>query len=635
MSLPTRPLVTAGLVLAVLAMGIRPMAAQNQTESQFISSTIGAITSEETALVASNQRIVFAASILFAYGTSIDSAPIDALIDYVDGLKAAGAQRVEFNPGVTSANDPTAVAKYAQLVRHIRQIGLLLAINPEYETAVDGKVNSFSAFQTEAVAGVAQLAKLFQPDYLVVVHEPTTMAARMGIPTTVADWDGYINAVAPMVKQNSPHTLVGAGDFYDSAEVPFFQDFVASPALDFVTVDIYDYNHFPQIAQWAATAHQNNKLIYNEETWAPDYLPATLPPNWQSNPNGLDGVALLGPADSDFAALDSDWIQLISKYDASNGMISVGPFKTPIFFAMGSASDATFTSPAYDQLVLTALRDGQLSSVGQTNFSTSQTGAIPFLTSLSSASYATVTSTYSQKTSTAYYPDATVAPDELISGYSTDLATQSATQPGGTTYPTSLGGTTITLVDSTNTTYNVPLYSVSAGQANYMIPSNVQPGPAMLTVTSADGTKTTGVVLVEQVGPGLYTASANGQGVAVGIVLTVLANGTQAAPYATFGSCSAGTCSPTPITLSSGNTVYVELFGTGFRHASTLTATVNGQNVPVQFLGAQGEFAGLDQLNIELPSSLAGSGVVNVVVSAQDSVAGVTKTSNTVTLDIQ
>jgi uncharacterized protein (TIGR03437 family) len=217
------------------------------------------------------------------------------------------------------------------------------------------------------------------------------------------------------------------------------------------------------------------------------------------------------------------------------------------------------------------------------------------------------------------------------------LATQSATQPGGTTYPTSLGGTTITLVDSTNTTYNVPLYSVSAGQANYMIPSNVQPGPAMLTVTSADGTKTTGVVLVEQVGPGLYTASANGQGVAVGIVLTVLANGTQAAPYATFGSCSAGTCSPTPITLSSGNTVYVELFGTGLRHAtsSTLTATVNGQNVPVQFLGAQGEFAGLDQLNIELPSSLAGSGVVNVVVSVQDSVAGVTKTSNTVTLDIQ
>jgi uncharacterized protein (TIGR03437 family) len=49
------------------------------------------------------------------------------------------------------------------------------------------------------------------------------------------------------------------------------------------------------------------------------------------------------------------------------------------------------------------------------------------------------------------------------------------------------------------------------------------------------------------------------------------------------------------------------------------------------YVGPQGQYPGLDQLNVQLPTSLAGSGVVNVVVKTQDTGA----TSNVVTIAIQ
>ena len=61
-----------------------------------------------------------------------------------------------------------------------------------------------------------------------------------------------------------------------------------------------------------------------------------------------------------------------------------------------------------------------------------------------------------------------------------------------------------------------------------------------------------------------------------------------------------------------------------------MRATIGDSAVPVLFAGAQGGFAGLDQVNIgPLPRSLAGAGEVNVVVTA----AGTT--SNTVTIVVK
>ena len=78
--------------------------------------------------------------------------------------------------------------------------------------------------------------------------------------------------------------------------------------------------------------------------------------------------------------------------------------------------------------------------------------------------------------------------------------------------------------------------------------------------------------------------------------------------------------------------VYLILFGTGIRHVSSMSAvsvTVGGQAGQVTYAGAQGSYQGLDQVNVLLPHSLAGSGSVPVALTA----AGVA--ANTVTVDIQ
>ena len=49
--------------------------------------------------------------------------------------------------------------------------------------------------------------------------------------------------------------------------------------------------------------------------------------------------------------------------------------------------------------------------------------------------------------------------------------------------------------------------------------------------------------------------------------------------------------------------------------------TIGGVSVPVAYAGAQGTYAGLDQINLPLPGSLAGKGKVDVVITASGKVS--------------
>ena len=75
------------------------------------------------------------------------------------------------------------------------------------------------------------------------------------------------------------------------------------------------------------------------------------------------------------------------------------------------------------------------------------------------------------------------------------------------------------------------------------------------------------------------------------------------------------------------------LFGTGLRNRSALTAVsckLGGTDAPVSFAGAQGGFAGLDQINVgPLSRSLAGRGEVEVLLTVEG------KTANTVRIAIK
>jgi uncharacterized protein (TIGR03437 family) len=84
-----------------------------------------------------------------------------------------------------------------------------------------------------------------------------------------------------------------------------------------------------------------------------------------------------------------------------------------------------------------------------------------------------------------------------------------------------------------------------------------------------------------------------------------------------------------PIDVSGGQT-YLLLYGTGIHnHANPVVATIGSVQVTAASAGAQGGWAGLDQVNILLPASLAGAGVVSVSLVVDGQI------SNSVKIQIQ
>jgi uncharacterized protein (TIGR03437 family) len=91
------------------------------------------------------------------------------------------------------------------------------------------------------------------------------------------------------------------------------------------------------------------------------------------------------------------------------------------------------------------------------------------------------------------------------------------------------------------------------------------------------------------------------------------------------------TFAPVPIDLSSEDAV-LTLYGTGIRHRTNLAnvkVKVGSIDAGVEYASQQGQFDGLDQLNVRLPKILNGRGEVTIALTVEGKVA------NLVTILIQ
>ncbi len=224
-----------------------------------------------------------------------------------------------------------------------------------------------------------------------------------------------------------------------------------------------------------------------------------------------------------------------------------------------------------------------------------------------------------------------VAPDSIATAGGRGLATRTEAAPS-TSLPVSLAGTTVRVTDSLNVERLAPLFFVSPGQVNYLIPKGAAAGLAVVKVTSGDGTVSTGVAQVERVAPGLFTANADGAGVAAAVALRIAADGTEV--YQLSFECTAGpgSCRASPLGLGApSDRVYLSLYGTGVRGRSSLAAVdvkIGGSSMPVLYAGPQGQLEGLDQINVgPLPRTLQGSGEVTVTLAVDGQPANVTTVS--------
>ena len=217
---------------------------------------------------------------------------------------------------------------------------------------------------------------------------------------------------------------------------------------------------------------------------------------------------------------------------------------------------------------------------------------------------------------------ATVAPESIATVFGTNLASQTL-RATTTPLPTSLGGTTVYVNGIA-----ARLIFVSPGQINLVLPPGTLPGTARIVIIAQDGTVSQGQLTIAPVAPSIFTARGDINGAPAGVATTDQVN------FVLLNNADG-----TPRTLDTG--MFVSIFGTGFRFGSNsdfnlqngtaeaLTITLGGTAVTALFSGPQGQFVGLDQINFQIPASLAGRGNVDLVIT----VGG--RTANTVRLNIR
>ncbi|MDX2033601.1 MAG: cohesin domain-containing protein [Blastocatellia bacterium] len=219
---------------------------------------------------------------------------------------------------------------------------------------------------------------------------------------------------------------------------------------------------------------------------------------------------------------------------------------------------------------------------------------------------------------------ADAAPESIMAAFGASLATavQVASQ---TPLPTSLAGTTVTVRDNAGVERPAPLFFVAPSQVNFLLPAGSAAGAATVTIRSGAGAVSAGTVTIAGVAPSLFTANANGQGVAAAVLLRVKADGSQV--YETVARFDAGLNRFVPVAIDpgpAGDQLFLILYGTGLRHRGSLaqvSALAGGLPAEALFAGAVDGFAGLDQLNLRLPRALAGRGLIDVLVTAENRTA--------------
>jgi uncharacterized protein (TIGR03437 family) len=206
--------------------------------------------------------------------------------------------------------------------------------------------------------------------------------------------------------------------------------------------------------------------------------------------------------------------------------------------------------------------------------------------------------------SAADYRGGQFAPDSIVTAFGTNLAS-SLEAAQSLPLPVVLAGTMVTVNG-----VPAPLFFVSPTQINFLLPPAVELGAAQIVVSNAAGSYALGTVEIVAAQPSLFTANASGQG--------------DAAALATADGVNFQT-PPFDVLVNNRPNILL-LFGTGLRRAladnpadangvaEAVGVTIEGQTARVLYAGAQGRLAGLDQLNIELPASLAGKGARRVEV---------------------
>ncbi|MBI1787903.1 MAG: VCBS repeat-containing protein [Acidobacteria bacterium] len=333
------------------------------------------------------------------------------------------------------------------------------------------------------------------------------------------------------------------------------------------------------------------------------------PPSYMNSDFGPSGIAIAdfsGDAKADLVVAhccgDTDMTFHIGNGD--------GTFQPEVHFPAGDSPD--------EVVVADFNLDGK-PDLAVSHTSSSQSGLVSiFLNASSRAGPLT-------SVSGASFMPGPVAPESIVAAFGSGLATETRSNEDAIP-PTRLAGTSVSVRDSAGTERAAPLFSVSPGLVNYLMPAGTATGTATATVTSGDGAVSSGTVQVAPVAPGVFPL--NSDRLAAAVVLRVTEDGAQKVEQV-YEVDAGGQIVSLPVDLGpETDQVFLLLYATGLHFRSGLSAvrvTMGGQEAEVSYAGAQGSVLGLDQVNLRIPRTLVGRGDVDIELVADGKAANTTR----------
>jgi uncharacterized protein (TIGR03437 family) len=215
-----------------------------------------------------------------------------------------------------------------------------------------------------------------------------------------------------------------------------------------------------------------------------------------------------------------------------------------------------------------------------------------------------------------------LAPAAIAAGFGVNLSPDTMLAKS-TPLPTNLDGVQVEVIDSQNQKSPAGLLFVSPQQINYVVPPTAVPGVARIRVRRNGVLSSGGILNVAKIAPALYTANGQGTGVAAATWLFVAKNGARTSGLV----FDPQTKKPVPLIFEpSRGDLYLSLFGTGIRgFRNYVRAEVGNGLAPILSVGPQGEFEGLDQVNIgPLPKELSIGAEWDIKLTVDDVAANVT-----------
>ena len=206
-------------------------------------------------------------------------------------------------------------------------------------------------------------------------------------------------------------------------------------------------------------------------------------------------------------------------------------------------------------------------------------------------------------------PGNPISPGEFITLYGTGLA--KSNQTAAPPYPASLNGVSVSINNKP-----APLYFVSPGQLNVLVPFATTGPTATIVVQNNSVNSNTVTVPVAATSPGIYSLDQSGSG--GGAILHADYSLVSAAKPAAAGETvliyltGLGAVTPTLSDGTAGTT------GTLYRADTDLVVYVGGQQATVAFKGQAPGFPGLYQLNVTLPQGLKGPGNLPLAIQTQN-----------------